>query len=341
MEVLGAVASIVQLTTIAASIIKTIYRIHNEAKEGLTRAVRRTIELESLLAILDLIKSSEPLTPNTFQVPLLIVHEHLNELDNLLANLCNRSGLKVYLHLWAVPNIIKTENKIIEGLNNLERAKNSLILHLSATQGRTLEQILEKMNQQQSQSQYGYRGPVANQSRSKFTSSSSARERASHPDEATNTLDCTLYRIQQGRMMARESKDTYPTVRVYQDEYQPDVDEDQKDIDEPAGDENPTAAPYHNASDDFVFVGNNNTIEPPRGKRVCHIGSTFKDYPSTRKTPFWRWMGHNNKIKSDQLGHIVHFFNRTSSSPTSSQSTSASGWSKYLGTRTRSQKYDD
>ncbi len=146
MEALGAVASIVQLTTIAASIIKTIHRIHDEAKEGLARAFRRTTELESLLAILHLIKSSQLLTPDTFQVPLLIVHEHLHELDNLLAKVRNRSRIKVYFRLWTAPSIIKTENKIIEGLNNLERAKNSLILHLSATQGRTLEQILEKMN---------------------------------------------------------------------------------------------------------------------------------------------------------------------------------------------------
>ncbi|KAI0903093.1 hypothetical protein F4823DRAFT_569035 [Ustulina deusta] len=295
MEALGAVASIVQLTTIAASIIKTIHRIHDEAKEGLTRAFRRTTELESLLAILHLIKSSQPLTPDTFQVPLLIVHEHLHEF------------------------LAKTENKIIEGLNNLERAKNSLILHLSATQGRTLEQILEKMNKLPTQFPYGYnKGTVTNQRRLNFSASFSpfAGASAFPTDEAADTLDYTLDHRQQGHMIPMQTEDISPEA------HRASQHEDQIDIDDPAGEESPTTAPYDNANHSFIFTGSNNRIEPPQGSVECHIGNTFNAYPSTREIPMWKWTGTGNNIIANKLGNNINFANQTSSS-TSTQSTSA------------------
>ncbi|KAI1333135.1 hypothetical protein F5Y16DRAFT_414899 [Xylariaceae sp. FL0255] len=160
MEALGAAASILQLVTLAASIIQTIHRIHDQAKEGLARASQRTAGLKSLLATLRLIESSQPSEPDGVEKLLSTIRQHLFDLDKLLSKLCTRTKFRVFSHFWTAPGIIKTENKIIEGLDNLERAKNTLILHLCSTQGRSLLEVLERIKEQETRTMNELESPV-------------------------------------------------------------------------------------------------------------------------------------------------------------------------------------
>lgn len=177
---------------------------------------------------------------------------------------------------------------------------------------------------------------MTNQRRSNFTSGSSpfAGERAFPTDEAPDTLDYTRDHRQQGHIMAIQTKDISPAAHLQgasQHKHQP-------DIDDPAGEESLKVTSYDNSSHGFVFTGSNNLIEPPKGSVECQVGSNFNGYPSTREMPMWKWTGDGNKIIANKIGNNINFANQPSSSSTSTRSTSASGYTKPHGRRTRSQK---
>ncbi|KAI0505454.1 hypothetical protein F5B22DRAFT_651711 [Xylaria bambusicola] len=253
MEGVGAAASIFQLATAAVLIIQAIHDILVEAREGLTHAFQRTAELKSLQTILDLIKSSQPSSPDSLQGPLRIVHGHLHELHELLSKVRDRPRTPIFLRLWTVRGLIKTENKIIEGLDNLERAKSSLVLHLSATQRQTLDKILEKMNEQETKRVHGSRELVLDRSQrsSRYGSSPRVEEIVSPTEKDTGYA---LVPRQQGHIMTLRNNYSSPAA--------PGAAHSKPE------EENATNAPHGNAghrcaASEWNITGS--TIQPPTG----------------------------------------------------------------------------
>ncbi|KAI0105547.1 hypothetical protein GGR51DRAFT_192836 [Nemania sp. FL0031] len=316
MEGLGAAASIIQLTTIAVSIIKSIHHVHYEAREGLTRAFQRTAELESLLTILHLIQSPQPSSPDSLQEPLLIVHGHLHELHKLLSKVRIRPSIPILLRLWTAPSIIKTENKIIEGLDSLERAKNSLILHLSATQRNTLDQILEKMNEQETKLVYGFKDATLEGSpwSSIYNPSSRAEEITSPTEEVTGY---TLAPRQQRHIMALRMERISPAAHL--------ADASQHDP-EPE-EETPANSSYENVGRSSAGAEWNISgciIKPPAGSKECDIGDEILNAPNNFQPSKWN-IGGKSEVTANKIGNKISYAIQPPSSPTSTRLTSKGG----------------
>ncbi|CAJ2502466.1 Uu.00g098600.m01.CDS01 [Anthostomella pinea] len=138
MEVFGAIASTVQLASALTTLLTVIQDIRDDFRVIRQRTVERQSYLMSLAAVLSIIQRSQSQDWAKLEEPLQAVRTKLEEIQNLLDKVSQRSTASFPVRLWRVHSLTRAENAISRNFVVLNQEKTTLILYVASIQGCTL-----------------------------------------------------------------------------------------------------------------------------------------------------------------------------------------------------------
>ncbi|KAI0017747.1 hypothetical protein F4780DRAFT_573428 [Xylariomycetidae sp. FL0641] len=166
MEVVGGMASVIQLGSLVCTMSDTVWRIREELRNAPARLRKRTIALDSISSVLCTIQCLDPCYSDDLQSSLRVAEETFQELQHLLRKNTSYLDSPLASRLWRLYSFHHRERAIFEAFGDLERESTTLLLHIAAAQNISLNQIRHIVTQVRTSIQKGTmpssrRGPDA------------------------------------------------------------------------------------------------------------------------------------------------------------------------------------